>query len=1083
MRSCGSTKPKRCSQDGIYYVESIVAERLIKNQKFYKVRWEGFAAEEESWEPEENLANVRNLIYKFHQRKKSRNEFHIPSSSTSSMKANFPQTTTTTSSSNGGRSRSQTEFMKAQKRRIGKSRSGRFEYVPKNELVALKTKYFDDIRDGKIDLTTSDLYSRVKTRRRCIADSSGHSVNDEDSLSRPASLAELTSDTDAVTPARYSEPSSPKHLTQSTDGSIDGTISADSAPSQTDTRTHHRTDPREVSGGVPLPPTMDDSTTGRLPSLKGRRKKVPRLGSLKLTFSSFSKRRTQFSRRHRSKRTRFLPTFRPAPPSTNEQLSAEPMKIEEPTPVKEFEPEEDANGRRLETEESELIETRDAKRETVEQIDCSPPQFEKYSPRQDSTPISGVTVEETQHMEGVKEELPPLELPAPQQTVPLVTDLLSYYFNLYHQDRKEAKVEEGENMTAVPKEPFSAETSTNPDLPWSNASNSSDSRLAAFPCLKPIVEGFSIETPAELVAAIKHQQWTLLATQSSSSLTNLIAEARKIQPNNGEAVMAPPMEPKMSIQSPLVAAIIGGEGRGYLVQRLLDCGGDPNFVDPLSGWPLLVIAAYFGRIQAAQVLLEANAHPNAAVTVNGRWMTALAVAITAGDVDMASLLILYGANFYNVEENTTAMKLIMTILRAITSGCEESSPTKPASSSYGSSVSSFGTTITVYGTRPSEDVADRFTISRLQRRVSNGFVLPPPRPPKDLLLPRSPYDHLVHSVNTPAHQLCPLAPQSAFETTRQQSATNRLPSATALSRIYEVIACHHARLSLAVDTLLRCWLVSVGLVQDRVIMPCQWITVQQKEFSVDFYTPTLPPVEVAEESVPILLLIHGTVAPPGCYHVWMQDDGPCLVQDVLLGPFEQKPLGRQKFVTTLFPLARGPAKQTVTVRLLPPENHQSHRVCIAATVISVKRRSHWVLPSGHTPGNRHDRRAKPGEGLRCCVCLHTRNNDLDLPPSLPETIRAVQQISSGKALGSDAIPPEVYKHGGPRLMAEFTTHFQEMWRQGQVPQDFKDATIVHLYKRKGNLQLCDNHRGISLLKIAGKIFARILINRLNEHIE
>ncbi|VDM02484.1 unnamed protein product [Schistocephalus solidus] len=57
------------------------------------------------------------------------------------------------------------------------------------------------------------------------------------------------------------------------------------------------------------------------------------------------------------------------------------------------------------------------------------------------------------------------------------------------------------------------------------------------------------------------------------------------------------------------------------------------------------------------------------------------------------------------------------------------------------------------------------------------------------------------------------------------------------------------------------------------------------------------------------------------------------------------------------------------------------------------------------------------------------NNDLDLPPSLPETIWAVQQISSGKAPGSDAIPPEFYKHGGPRLMAELTTLFQEMWRQ------------------------------------------------------
>nr|VZI09796.1 unnamed protein product [Spirometra erinaceieuropaei] len=111
------------------------------------------------------------------------------------------------------------------------------------------------------------------------------------------------------------------------------------------------------------------------------------------------------------------------------------------------------------------------------------------------------------------------------------------------------------------------------------------------------------------------------------------------------------------------------------------------------------------------------------------------------------------------------------------------------------------------------------------------------------------------------------------------------------------------------------------------------------------------------------------------------------------------------------------------------------------------------------------------------------NADLDLPPSLQETIRAVQQLSSGKAPGSDAIPAEVYKHGGPQLMDHLTALFQEMWRQGEVPQDFKDATIVHPYKRKGNRQVCDNHRGISLLNIAGKIFARILLNRLNNHLE
>nr|VZH96041.1 unnamed protein product [Spirometra erinaceieuropaei] len=68
-------------------------------------------------------------------------------------------------------------------------------------------------------------------------------------------------------------------------------------------------------------------------------------------------------------------------------------------------------------------------------------------------------------------------------------------------------------------------------------------------------------------------------------------------------------------------------------------------------------------------------------------------------------------------------------------------------------------------------------------------------------------------------------------------------------------------------------------------------------------------------------------------------------------------------------------------------------------------------------------------------------------------------------------------------MDHLTALVQEMWRQGEVPQDFKDATIVHLYKRKGNRQVCDNHRGISLLNIAGKIFARILLNRLNNHLE
>ena len=58
-----------------------------------------------------------------------------------------------------------------------------------------------------------------------------------------------------------------------------------------------------------------------------------------------------------------------------------------------------------------------------------------------------------------------------------------------------------------------------------------------------------------------------------------------------------------------------------------------------------------------------------------------------------------------------------------------------------------------------------------------------------------------------------------------------------------------------------------------------------------------------------------------------------------------------------------------------------------------------------------------------------------------------------------------------------------MWKKEAIPQEFKDASIIHLYKRKGNPQVCDNHRGISLLSIAGKTLAKIEFNRLNVHLD
>ena len=60
-----------------------------------------------------------------------------------------------------------------------------------------------------------------------------------------------------------------------------------------------------------------------------------------------------------------------------------------------------------------------------------------------------------------------------------------------------------------------------------------------------------------------------------------------------------------------------------------------------------------------------------------------------------------------------------------------------------------------------------------------------------------------------------------------------------------------------------------------------------------------------------------------------------------------------------------------------------------------------------------------------------------------------------------------------------STNCSVCWEEGAVSQDMCDATIVTLYKNKGDRSYCNNYRGISLLSIVRKVFARILLTRLH----
>ena len=107
---------------------------------------------------------------------------------------------------------------------------------------------------------------------------------------------------------------------------------------------------------------------------------------------------------------------------------------------------------------------------------------------------------------------------------------------------------------------------------------------------------------------------------------------------------------------------------------------------------------------------------------------------------------------------------------------------------------------------------------------------------------------------------------------------------------------------------------------------------------------------------------------------------------------------------------------------------------------------------------------------------------LDGCPTIAETEKAIEQLQSGKAPGPYGIPPEAYKLGGHPLTKHLVDLFQLYWENGKPPQNFKDPNIIHLNKNKGEKSVWDNHRGISFLRIAGKILAHVLLNRIIAHL-
>ena len=103
-------------------------------------------------------------------------------------------------------------------------------------------------------------------------------------------------------------------------------------------------------------------------------------------------------------------------------------------------------------------------------------------------------------------------------------------------------------------------------------------------------------------------------------------------------------------------------------------------------------------------------------------------------------------------------------------------------------------------------------------------------------------------------------------------------------------------------------------------------------------------------------------------------------------------------------------------------------------------------------------------------------------PLFVETQAAVNHLKWGKAPGICAIHAELLKAGGNAALMSLHTVLCSAWNTGIIPTDWTRGLVVPVWKRKDDRQDCNNYRGVTLLSVPGKVFARIVLGRVRHHL-
>ena len=96
--------------------------------------------------------------------------------------------------------------------------------------------------------------------------------------------------------------------------------------------------------------------------------------------------------------------------------------------------------------------------------------------------------------------------------------------------------------------------------------------------------------------------------------------------------------------------------------------------------------------------------------------------------------------------------------------------------------------------------------------------------------------------------------------------------------------------------------------------------------------------------------------------------------------------------------------------------------------------------------------------------------------------KAILNLKDNKTAGPDNILAEIIRYGGCALHRRLHNFILDCWPAKCLPQQWKNANIILEYKQKNDRAECGNSRGISILSVADKVLAKIMLTTLLEHV-